>query len=356
MYTIKDLGTLGGTYSSAYSINDSGQVVGRSKISNGAYHAFLHSGGQMQDLHSGPISGFVWSAANDINDSGQVVGEEDTSCGPTHAALYSGGQMRDLGTLAGDTCSFSEAWGINDTSEVVGLSATSVGRRHAFLYTGGNMQDLGTLPGGTRSGAHDINNTSQVVGASTTSSGAFHAFVFSGGYMQDLNDLIPANSGWELTSADAINTSGQIVGEGEINGQTRAFLATPATSTPDTTSPKVNSTSPANGATRIAPGVNVTATFTEAMDASTTDGDPSTINGTTFKLMKAGTTTAIGAVVSYDASANKAILNPNANLRLGTKYKAVVTTEATDLAGNRLDQNSSLSGLQQKAWTFTTRN
>jgi large repetitive protein len=128
---------------------------------------------------------------------------------------------------------------------------------------------------------------------------------------------------------------------------------------PDTTAPKVNSTSPANGAMLIAPGANVTATFSEAMDASptTTDGDPSTINGTTFKLMKAGTTTPIGALVSYNAMANKAILNPNANLQLGTKYRAVVTTGAQDVSGNRLDQDQDPSnGLQQKAWTFTIRN
>jgi hypothetical protein len=125
----------------------------------------------------------------------------------------------------------------------------------------------------------------------------------------------------------------------------------------DTTPPKfMSSTTPANGAKLIAPGVDITAPFSETMDASTNDGDPSTINGTTFKLFRAGTIPVIGAVVSYDATANKAILNPNANLRRGTKYKAVVTTGATDLAGNRLDQNSSLSGLQQKAWTFTVRN
>jgi CSLREA domain-containing protein len=129
---------------------------------------------------------------------------------------------------------------------------------------------------------------------------------------------------------------------------------------PDTTPPKVlNSTSPVNNATQIAPGVNVTATFSEAMDASptATDGDPSTITGTTFKLMKAGTTTAIGAVVSYNATSNKAKLDPNANLQLGTKYKAVVTTGAQDVAGNQLDQDQDPSnGLKQKAWTFTIRN
>jgi hypothetical protein len=117
----------------------------------------------------------------------------------------------------------------------------------------------------------------------------------------------------------------------------------------DTTPPRVSSTVPGANATGVAPGANITATFSEAMNVNS-------INGTTFKLMKAGTTTVIGAVVSYDPTTKKAILNPNANLQLGTKYKVVVTTGVTDLAGNRLDQNSSLSGLQQKAWTFTIRN
>jgi hypothetical protein len=39
----------------------------------------------------------------------------------------------------------------------------------------------------------------------------------------------------------------------------------------------------------------------------------------------------------------------------GVTYKAVVTTDAKDLVGNRLDQNSTLTGLQQKVWTFTVR-
>jgi hypothetical protein len=117
----------------------------------------------------------------------------------------------------------------------------------------------------------------------------------------------------------------------------------------DTTPPKVTSTVPKATATGVAPGVNITATFSEAMDAST-------INSTTFKLFKAGTTNLIPAVVTYDATAKKAILNPDANLRRGTKYKAAVTTGAKDLAGNQLDQDSSLSGLQQKGWSFKIRN
>jgi hypothetical protein len=49
-------------------------------------------------------------------------------------------------------------------------------------------------------------------------------------------------------------------------------------------------------------------------------------------------------------------LNPNNNLRRGTKYKAVVTTGTMDLAGNQLDQNPSDTGDQQKVWFFKARN
>jgi hypothetical protein len=125
----------------------------------------------------------------------------------------------------------------------------------------------------------------------------------------------------------------------------------------DTTSPKVTSTVPKATATGVAPGANITATFSEAMDAVTTDGDPNTINETTFKLFKAGTTNQILAVVTYDASAKKAILNPNSNLQRGTKYKAAVSTGAEDLAGNHLDQDQDPSNdLQQMGWSFKTRN
>jgi hypothetical protein len=82
----------------------------------------------------------------------------------------------------------------------------------------------------------------------------------------------------------------------------------------------------------------------------------SSINANTFKLVRAGTTTAITAAVSYDPKTKKATLDPNANLKLGTKYEAVVSTEAKDLVGNQLDQDSSLTGLQPKQWVFTVSN
>jgi hypothetical protein len=122
--------------------------------------------------------------------------------------------------------------------------------------------------------------------------------------------------------------------------------------------PKVINTSPGNNTSGIAPTKNVSATFSEAMDASSTDGDPSTITATTFKLVRLnadGTTTKVTAAVSYVATTKKAILNPASNLSSRRTYKATVTTGAQDLTGDALDQNPNIEGNQSKSWKFTVQ-
>jgi len=87
--------------------------------------------------------------------------------------------------------------------------------------------------------------------------------------------------------------------------------------------PTVISTVPST-ATGVAPTVDVKATFSEDMLASS-------INGTTFKLFKKGTTTKIAAQVSYpdpNSPPYTAKLHPNNSLQSGRTYKAVVTTGA----------------------------
>jgi uncharacterized repeat protein (TIGR01451 family) len=116
---------------------------------------------------------------------------------------------------------------------------------------------------------------------------------------------------------------------------------------PDTEAPKVTSTFPRNGG-EVGPAANVRATFSEEMDSA------SVISA--FKLFKKGSTNQIAAQVTYDAATDTATLNPTNNLRKGATYKAVVTTQAKDTAGNRLDQNSSKAGLQQKVWFFERDN
>jgi len=77
LYSVTDLGTLGGTYSSAFGVNSSGQVVGMAYTpGNAASHAFLYSGGVMTDLNSliAPGAGWTLYQAEAVNDAGQIVG------------------------------------------------------------------------------------------------------------------------------------------------------------------------------------------------------------------------------------------------------------------------------------------
>ncbi len=252
-----NLGTLGGNYSWAGHINERGDVIGEAETATGEVHGFLwQSGTGMIDLGAlspvsinerGDIAGQTVTATGDthavlwqngtgmidlgtlgganswayyINERGDIVGDSETATGEIHAFLWqSGTGMIDLGTLAGG--GYSSAYGFNDRGEVTGESSASTvtGDTHAYLWqSGAGMADLGTL-GGSMSFARDINGTGQVVGVSTIAGDvAQHAFLWDGTRMLDLNDLLPANSGWELIAAERIKDGGAILGAAVING------------------------------------------------------------------------------------------------------------------------------------------
>jgi WD40 repeat protein len=110
---------------------------------------------------------------------------------------------------------------------------------------------------------------------------------------------------------------------------------------PDTTPPTVTSTTPANGATGVPTGANVTATFSEAIDVAT-------INGTTFQLTDPSNAV-VPATVSYNGASNTATLTPSAPLTGTTTYTARLKGGASgikDLAGNAL--------VADYTWSFTT--
>lgn len=212
------LGTLGGGQSWATGINDVGQVAGMGITQSGQGHAFLYSNGALVDL--GTLAGGDWSSAYGINGFGQAAGYGNTASGAFHAALWSGGTVADLGTLGGQN---SYGMAINDSGEVAGNSQVASGYAHAFLWDGATMIDLGTLGGGS-SYAYGMNDSGQVAGTSWVSGDtATHAFLYWRGILYDLNTMIDAGSGWELTAAYAINSSGQIVGSGLLGGQEHAF-------------------------------------------------------------------------------------------------------------------------------------
>jgi hypothetical protein len=104
-----------------------------------------------------------------------------------------------------------------------------------------------------------------------------------------------------------------------------------------TPAPTVISTVPAPGATGVPVNQILTATFSEAMTAST-------INSTTFTL--AGPGGAVTGAVTYNATTFVATFTPSTTLANGTLYTATIGTGAQDLAGTGLATSH--------AWSFTT--
>jgi probable HAF family extracellular repeat protein len=200
-YHVVDLGTLGGSYSYAQGVNNSGQVVGGSMTSSNERHAFLYSNGLMHDL--GTFGGND-SEANAINNSGQVVGCANIASGFGNAFLYQNGSLQHVGEYGNYS---SHAYGINDIGQVVGIASdSSIIFIHAFLWQNGSIRDLGKF-GDDYGQATGINNNCQIIGTYVVNGVEEHAFMYQNGYKQDLGTL-----GGILTIAYGINNGGQVVG------------------------------------------------------------------------------------------------------------------------------------------------
>jgi len=183
---IQEVGTLGGDYSEAFAINDTGQVVGRA----GLLGATL------------PSQAFIWDCVAGIRPVGP-------SYGPSGSTSYA---INELGCVAG---AFRIDGGI---------------RAFRWTETGG-MEDIGGPTGqlGVWGEATDINDSGLVVGWSKLSDSDVHALLWDGdGQMSDLNDLLDeSGGGWTLEFARSVNNLGQIVGAGSHYGVSRAFLLDP---------------------------------------------------------------------------------------------------------------------------------
>ena len=118
----------------------------------------------------------------------------------------------------------------------------------------------------------------------------------------------------------------------------------------DATRPTVILTAPAAGDGSVAVNRQINATFSESMDAATISGASFTVTNTTLGTPVVGT-------VSYSPSTRTATFTPStpAVLAASDLFTAVISTAATDLAGNTLAGNAAvLPGAGNHVWTFTT--
>jgi probable HAF family extracellular repeat protein len=255
-YTVTDLGTLGGDFSTSYGISPGGHVGGASNlVANGPAKAFIWYGGRFADL--GTLGG-PNSAANGPNARGDaaIVSEtsetdpngEDVCRHGTHriclGALWNG-VLTPLPTLGGKN---AQAFALNNRDQIVGLAentrkepaglcatASQVFDFEAVLWgPNGKTQELPPLKGDTVGFALGINDLGQAVGSSGTCANtgfapfglAFgpHAVLWeSDGSVRDLGNL----GGKTMGKAGAINNRGEVAGFSDVpGGAIHSFLWT----------------------------------------------------------------------------------------------------------------------------------
>jgi len=263
-YRITDLGTLGGTYSYAYGINNWGQVSGgaatRTETDGISQTAFLWYGGRIVNLGTlgGPQCPTCSSEAGGPNVSGASPLVSETSrpdplgedfCGfGTHsqclAAVWKDGAMTALPTLGGNN---GQAYWINNPGQVVGFAET--GTRDATCAAAtpfqvfrfkpavwgpnGEVNQLPPLPGDTVGFAWGINDNGETIGVSglcgNTSVPPVSPFSLEPHAVLWDKNGVPINLGslgGTFNVPAAINNRGDVAGasQSSLDGNIHAFL------------------------------------------------------------------------------------------------------------------------------------
>jgi probable HAF family extracellular repeat protein len=236
-YTVQDLGTLGGTFSTAWGMSKDGWLEGFSTLPGDAVvHAFIWRKGVMVDL--GTLGGPNSYAEYRPNEDGAVGGASETTtldpngedfCGlGTYLIclpfLWRNGVMTPLPLLGGNN---GFGAGVNDLDEVAGSAENStpepscngtnqVLQVKPVIWRKGKVHELPTYAGDPIGVAHAINNKGQAAGNTGTCTASLHALLWQNGRAIDLGNL----GGTMWSRADDINDQGQVVGWSDLPGDT----------------------------------------------------------------------------------------------------------------------------------------
>jgi hypothetical protein len=230
----------GETLGDANSVNASTVAVG--SVDGGSLQrGVIYSGGSATIITQTTSNGSYFLTAFGINDSGRVVGQ---GIDPNNAArnvgiVYDIGQSMafEVGALPGFNGAL--AFGVSNTGYVVGSSMLNQGSGLPFIWSDqGGMVAIPLATGTSEGSARAVNSAGWVVG---NDSSAFSIpFLYDGTNTYRLADLIPPNSGWDLSmntssSADGISEDDVIVGTGVHNGETHAYAIVPVAPSPTPT-------------------------------------------------------------------------------------------------------------------------
>lgn len=223
----------GETLGDANDVNASGVAVG--SINSGSLQrGAIFSGASGTVISQTTSTGCFFTSAFGINDSGRIVGN---GIDPNNAARNVGlvyeigaGTATEVGSLPGANGAL--AFAVGNGGHVVGSSMLNQGSGLPFIWTQAGGMVAIPLPAGTTQGsARGVNSTGKAVG--TASSAFAIPFYYDGTNTFRLADLIPAGTGWDLStntssSALGISDSGMIVGTGVLNGAVRGYAMVPA--------------------------------------------------------------------------------------------------------------------------------
>ena len=230
----------GETLGDANSVNASSVAVG-SVNAGSLQRGAIYSGGSGTIITQTTANGSFFVTAFGINDSGRVVGQgtDPMNAERNVGIVYDIGQQMafEVGALPG--LNGALAFGVSNTGYVVGSSMLDQGSGLPFIWSDQDGMVAIPLASGTSEGsARAVNSAGWVVG--TDSSAFAIPFLYDGTNTYRLADLIPPNSGWDLSmntssSADGISENDVIVGTGVHNGETHAYAMVPVAPSPTPT-------------------------------------------------------------------------------------------------------------------------
>ncbi|MDX2148750.1 MAG: hypothetical protein SFZ23_14650 [Planctomycetota bacterium] len=225
----------GQTLGRANDVNAQGFVVGSLNSGNNEVGVVWDADATPSIITATTPGGAVMRTAFQINDSGLVCGFgiDPSNLARNVGVLYdiANGTMSEVPPLAGQNGAI--AFGISNTGFVVGASSLNQANGLPFIWSAGTGSVAIPLPQGTTQGsARGVNAAGWVVG---TASGAFAVpFLFDGRTTYRVQDLIPAGTGWDLSTntssaALGISDNGIIIGTGVLRGAVRAYALVPCT-------------------------------------------------------------------------------------------------------------------------------